>query len=116
MAPQSTPMTRLTPGPDTAHQQRDLRAVKNAREQIASVDVGAEPVPGAGGSNWVVREAIRIMRLGRTRCRPGHVKVSELQEQGQAMTTSDQQAEEPGAEPRRHVPLKPAPGLLVGLK
>ena len=46
---------------DDADEQRDLRAIENAREQIASMDVGAEPMPVVRRLKLVIGKFVGII-------------------------------------------------------
>ena len=95
-APQNTPMTRLTRGADASHQEGNPRAGTKPDQQVASVEVGAEPMLRRGRLKLGVRELV-----GAERRQPGI-------EQRESKNTSEEQH----ADDSRPVESEPEPGGL----
>ena len=95
---------------DQADQQRNARAVANPAQQIAPVDVGAEPMPGAGRLELGVGNRIGRMGQGRGQARGE----GGLAEEGPKQNGQNQEGQKNGSGGGGPIAAKATPGFLIG--
>ena len=95
---------------DQADEQRNARAVANPAQQITPVDVGAEPMPGAG--RLELRVGNRIGRMGQGRGQER--RDAGPAEEGPNQNSQNQEGQNNGSGGGGPVAAEAAPGFLIG--